>query len=260
MSSDNLTITERLTNVAARANVLCDTVQQQIGNINSTLGSKIAEVDTKVNHSQEQLDTNFNNLKNGLVETINGVDVFKEGVTKRFSVKARLNVGANGSNAPADIDPYYVNLIEFDADHDGADGNFGGGDRFKCDFFMEHRGSVGIFDHIIINGSSSLDRVSAYIEVKKVFKDNVVKLYISEPGSDPREISITKADEGKTLDVFFRQANRNLGAGRARVTLKIEKKDFTEMHRDFLAQCEYSSIYGRPCVYRVTQTPPSWDQ
>ncbi|TMN89463.1 hypothetical protein CWB72_10525 [Pseudoalteromonas phenolica] len=51
MSNQNLTITEKLTHVSERANALCDTVQAQLGNINSTLDSKLLEFKTQMENA-----------------------------------------------------------------------------------------------------------------------------------------------------------------------------------------------------------------
>ncbi|KZN36712.1 hypothetical protein N480_15665 [Pseudoalteromonas luteoviolacea S2607] len=269
MSNEHTTITEQLAAVVTRSNALCNTVQGQIDNINSTLNAKSTEVDTKVIQAKSDLNTHFTNLKNGIVETINGVDVYKEGLTKRFSFKSSLNSG--GYTAASDgpdssyrtcanpQPPYYVNLVEFDAqnigDHFGSDG-----DTFNCDFVMSHRGMASYVDHIVINGTSSHDCVSAQIEVKKIMHETAISIYISEPGEEPREIPITSADVGKTLTVFFRQINKGYGKGRARVTLKVDTRPHCGSGRAFMAKCEYSSVNGRPCADRVTQTAPTWEQ
>ncbi|KZN37595.1 hypothetical protein N474_05020 [Pseudoalteromonas luteoviolacea CPMOR-2] len=55
MSSDNLSITERLTNVSARANALCDTVQSQIGNINNTVSAAETKFDNYMSGARAEL-------------------------------------------------------------------------------------------------------------------------------------------------------------------------------------------------------------
>ncbi|KZN65756.1 hypothetical protein N473_12080 [Pseudoalteromonas luteoviolacea CPMOR-1] len=258
MSDNNLTITERLTNVSERANALCDTVQNQMGLINQALDSKSTE-----------LDTQYENFKAGMAESINGLNVYKEGLTKRFSFKQHLSAGGYTSAADgpdesyrycvAPKDPYYINLIEFDAQHIGN--SFGSdGDTFKCDFVMSHRGMATYYDHLVIYGASSHDCVSARIEVKHIMHDTALKLFISEPGEAPRFIDITKADVGKTLTVFFRQIGKGYGNGIGRVSLFVDTRPHCGSERAFTATCEYTSVNGRPCAERVSHNQPSWEQ
>ncbi|MBQ4836290.1 MULTISPECIES: hypothetical protein [Pseudoalteromonas] len=269
MSNEHTTITEQLAAVVTRSNALCNTVQGQINNINSTLDAKKTEVDNKVAQTKSELNTQFTNLKNGIVETVNGVDVYQEGLTKRFAFKSTLNAGGYtaASDGPdpsyrhcaAPQDPYYINLIEFDAESNGS--HFGhDGDTFNCDFVMSHRGMASYVDHLVFSGTSSHDCVSAHIEVKRVMHDGAITLYISEPDAEPREIAITQADVGKTLTVFFRSINKGYGKGRARVTLKVDTRPHCGSTRAFMAKCEYSSDSGRPCLNRITQSAPTWGQ
>ncbi|AOT09346.1 hypothetical protein [Pseudoalteromonas luteoviolacea] len=269
MSNEHTTITEQLAAVVTRSNALCNTVQDQINNINSTLNTKTTEVDNFVTQSKNELETKFTHLKNGFVETINGLDVFQEGLIKRFAFKSTLNAGGyTGASDGPDSSyptcfnpqpPYYINLIEFDAQNVGS--GFGyDGDTFNCDFVMAHRGMASYVDHIVISGTSQQDCVSAHVEVKKVMNSGAISLYISEPGEEPREIPITAADVGKTLTVFFRQINKGYSNGRARVTLKVDTRPHCGSTRAFLAKCEYSSVNGRPCADRISQTAPTWEQ
>ncbi|ESP95460.1 hypothetical protein [Pseudoalteromonas luteoviolacea] len=55
MSNDNLSITERLTNVAARANALCDTVNSQIGVINNAVTNAENKFDNYMGGARAEL-------------------------------------------------------------------------------------------------------------------------------------------------------------------------------------------------------------
>ncbi|NUZ11731.1 hypothetical protein HUZ36_13170 [Pseudoalteromonas sp. McH1-7] len=63
MSNDNLTMTERLSQVATRANALCQTVEDQVGIIQSTLENKAEEVDQHIDSSTAELTAATNGMK-----------------------------------------------------------------------------------------------------------------------------------------------------------------------------------------------------
>lgn len=274
MSNQNLTITEKLTHVSERANALCDTVQAQLGNINSTLDNKLTEVDNKmtevdgdVAQSKSELENHFNELKNNFVEVVNGLEVHKQGRMKRFSFNNYLNSGgwtreADGPDSDfpycaAPKEPYYINLLEF---HSQSNSYGSHGDNFKIDFLMNHRGMVSYADHIVITGMSSSDCVSGVVEIKRIENPNAIKLFISEPGSEPIEIPFTADDVGKSIEVNFRSIGKLSHGGKARITLKIDTRYHCGSTRAFGAMCEYNSPNAGPCSDRVSFVQPSWEQ
>ncbi|MCG9758237.1 hypothetical protein L1D50_03890 [Pseudoalteromonas sp. Isolate6] len=279
MSNDNLTMTERLSQVATRANALCQTVEDQVGIIQSTLSetvthtkNEVAGEITSINNQLEQAEEQFNQWKGQYTQEINGLPVTVNGNEKSFFFRGYLSAGSYSSDATGpDSDfprcgtpkpPYYVNMLEFDAS--GTNQTFGEiGDWFSIDCVISHRGmiaSAGYGNHFIFTGTTSNDCVSGLLEIKKVSQNGAIKLYISEPDFEDQEIAIDKELEGSTIPIFFRRINQGYGKGVARISLKIDTRYHCGASRAIAVSAKYSSDKGQPCVERLTHTQPSWEQ
>ncbi|NOU49489.1 hypothetical protein HG263_02865 [Pseudoalteromonas sp. JBTF-M23] len=267
MSEQDKTMTQRLTDVVTAANGLTQTVQDKIGEINSTVSAKMVEVDTKVTSAENAFDT----WKESLVENINGINVYKQGNVKRFTFATTLgNGGWTGDADGPDSDypycnnpqpPYYINMLEFlpSVVHSG----YGtGGDFFKIEFLMTHRGmfaSDGYTDHLIFTGTSFNDSVAGQLEVKKVANDKSVSIFISEPENPEKEILLTNELEGTTIPVLFRAINQGYDNGIARVSLKVDTRQHCGSTRAISVDTHYTSLNGQPSANRITQEKPHWE-
>ncbi|MCO7190235.1 MULTISPECIES: hypothetical protein [unclassified Pseudoalteromonas] len=253
MSTDNKTTTERLSDVAVRANALCQTVAEQSNNINASL---------------QQAKAEFDDWKSDYTELVNGLQVHKQGNVKRFYFSTMLGNGgytaaADGPDAEfpycaAPLDPYYINLLEFDAQNGGGFGATG--DYFKCEIMITHRGMFASYnEHLIITGTSFQDCVSGIMEVKNVSRDGHLSVFISEPDNPEREIPLDKALTGTSIPVFFRKIGQGADSGIARLTLKVDPRFHCGAARSISVSSEYTSFRGRPCVERITHNKPSWE-
>ncbi|RXE85487.1 hypothetical protein [Pseudoalteromonas sp. A757] len=63
MSNDNLTMTERLSQVATRANALCQTVEDQVGIIQSTLSETVTDVKSQTSQAINTAQTQFSEFR-----------------------------------------------------------------------------------------------------------------------------------------------------------------------------------------------------
>ncbi|PCK33113.1 hypothetical protein [Pseudoalteromonas piscicida] len=63
MSNDNLTMTERLSQVATRANALCQTVEDQVGVIQSTLSETVADVKSQTSQAISTAQVQFSEFR-----------------------------------------------------------------------------------------------------------------------------------------------------------------------------------------------------
>ncbi|RXE99582.1 hypothetical protein [Pseudoalteromonas sp. PS5] len=274
MSNDNLTMTERLSQVATRANALCQTVEDQVGIIQSTLSetvthtkNEVAGEITSINNQLEQAEEQFNQWKGQYTQEINGLPVTINGSEKSFFFKSYLDPGSyDRESAGPDSDfptcgspkpPYYVNMLEF-----SGNGGFGGqGDYFELDFIMAHRGmfaSPSYGDHIKFTGTSYHDCVSGHLKIIKVSQDGAMKLFISEPDNEAQEIEISKGLEGATVPIYFRKINKGY-SGLARITMKVDTRYHCGASRAITVSGKYTSSNGKPCADRITHTQPSWE-
>ncbi|WP_046005612.1 hypothetical protein [Pseudoalteromonas rubra] len=257
MSTDNKTTTERLSDVAVRANALCQTVAQQSDNINTSL---------------QQAKAEFDDWKGSFTEVVNGLLVHKEGRNKRFSFAQVLDNGGydeRGQGPHPDFracanpkEPYYINLLEFVAGANGWFGNYG--DRFRCEFIMSHRGMYSTSDHIVITGTSFEDCVSGRVEIKNITEhtqNGHLALFVSEPNENREQELNPKIDDYSNSFPFnFRAVNQGFGPGVARITFKVDPKFHCGAYRALSVQCEYSSDRARPSNMRVSHEQPSWNQ
>ncbi|CAH9055088.1 hypothetical protein PSECIP111951_01170 [Pseudoalteromonas holothuriae] len=264
MSEQDKTMTQRLSDVVTAADGLTQTVQDQIGQINSTVSAKMAEVDSKVTSAENAFDT----WKESLVENINGINVYKEGNVKRFTFATTLGAGGwTGDADGPDSDyrycanpqpPYFINMLEFI-----SSSSFGGnGDYFKVEFLMTHRGmfaSNGYTDHLIFTGTSAQDSVAGQLEIRKVANDKSVSVFISEPNNPEKEIQLTNELEGTVLPVAFRAIGQGSHKGIARIALKVDTRPHCGSTRAFRVNSEYTSVNGQPSTNRITQEKPHWE-
>lgn len=225
---------------------------------------KLSAIDTRVQTAENE----FKNWKSNFTETINGLEVYKQGGIKRIFFGQALDSGGyvNGTGPNQDFPacaapkaPYYVTLLEFDAMANG--GIFGqSGDIFKGDFVLAHRGisNGGYLDSFSLHGTSWADSVSGSLQVKNVAVDGAVSILISEPNNASKEIKITKAMVGTTIPVDFRAFGQNV-TGKARITLKIDTRYHCGADRAFSVDMSYTSSAGRPAASRVTQVAPTWN-
>ncbi|MEZ7206676.1 hypothetical protein [Pseudoalteromonas sp. DY56-GL79] len=274
MSNDNLTMTERLSQVATRANALCQTVEDQVGIIQSTLSETVTHTKnlvageiTSINNQLEQAEEQFNQWKGQYTQEINGLPVTVNGSEKSFFFRGYLSAGSYSSDATGpDSDfprcgtpkpPYYVNMLEF-----SGNGGFGGqGDYFKLDFIMAHRGmfaSPHYADQIQFTGTSYHDCVSGQLEIKKVSRNGALKLFISEPDNEAQEIEISKDLEGATIPIYFRKIGKGY-SGLARITMKVDTRYHCGATKAVTVSGKYTSSNGQPCADRITHTQPSWE-
>ncbi len=268
MSTQEKPMSQRLTDVAIAADKLTQTVQEQVGIINTTLTNKSQDVDNTVQSAKNSFDS----WKNSLVQNINGLNVHKQGNLKRFLFKQFLSSGGykHGGGGP-DIDfpscanpqpPYYVNLLEFNST--GNSMTFGNaGDFFKIEFIMCHRGmfaSEGYTDHLVFTGTSYQDSVAGQLEIKKIAQDGVLSIFTSEPATIEKEIPLTNALEGTTVPVSFRTIGQGYDQGKARITLKIDTRYHCGSTRAISVDTSYTSEQGQPAINRISQDKPTWEQ
>ena len=232
-------------------------------NLTQAVEGKIVEIDSKVHQAENKFDTWMANFS----ETINGIEVYKQGQIRRFFFGQSLSTGGYTASGGPDTSfptcnnpqpPYYVNLLEFI-----ANSGFGvSGDIFRIEFIMTHRGmysSDGYTDHFIFTGTTWNDCVAGELEVKKVARDGAISVFTSEPNTVEKELALTNAMEGTRIPVTFRHIGQGYDTGTARITLKIDTRYHCGSTRAFGADVTYISSRGRPAVTRVSQTKPKWD-
>ena len=236
---------------------------QASNNLTGVVDGKMKDIDKQVADKKVLIDQYLSNV----VSNINGVDVHKQGRVKTYFIQGDLsNGGYTKDGGPDDSFPTcavpqsatYLNLLEFVA----ASGFGRGGDIFRIEFMMTHRGMAayaGYTNHIIFTGTSSSDSVAGQLELKRIAKNGELSLFISEPDGD-KEVVVSHDLEGTTLPVSFRRIGQGNDNGIARVTLKIDTRYHCGAPRSFGANVMYTSDNGRPSVARVTQTEPTWEE
>jgi hypothetical protein len=268
MSNQEKPMSQRLTDVVVAADNLTQTVQDKIGHIDAAVATKSAEVDQLITSAE----TEFNNWKNSIVETINGIDVTKIGNEKHFSFQRVLQTGGwtHETDGPDSAypycsnpqPPYYINMLEFNPSSSYFTyGDYG--DYFKIEFMMCHRGmyaTEGYTDHLIFTGTSYQDSVACQLEVKKIANDSSLSVFISEPNNLEKEIPLTTAMEGTTLPVSYRSIGQGYNQGVARVSLKVDTRPHCGSTRAISVDTKYTSHLGQPSVNYITQEKPTWEQ
>lgn len=235
---------------------------QASNNLTGVVDGKMKDIDKQVADKKVLIDQYLSNV----VSNINGVDVHKQGRVKTYFIQGDLsNGGYTKDGGPDDSFPAcavpqsatYLNLLEFIA----ASGFGRGGDMFRVEFMMTHRGmaaTAGYTNHIIFTGTSASDSVAGQLELKKIANNGELSLFISEPNGD-KEVALTHDLEGTTLPVSLRSIGQG-SQGLARVTLKIDTRYHCGAGRSFGANVMYTSDRGRPSVARVTQIQPTWEE
>ena len=236
---------------------------QASNKLTGVVDGKMKDIDKQVADKKVLIDQYLSNV----VSNINGVDVHKQGRVKTYFIQGNLSSGGHTrEGGPDDLFPVcaapksatYLNLIEFIA----SGGFGGGGDMFRIELMMTHRGmagNTGYTNHIIFTGTSSSDSVAGLLEFKKIARDGELSLFISEPSGD-KEVTFTRDLEGTTLPVSFRRIGQGRDNGIARITLKVDTRYHCGADRSFGANVMYTSDRGRPSVARVTQIQPTWDE
>ncbi|OBU19274.1 hypothetical protein CTM88_19505 [Photobacterium aquimaris] len=245
-------------------------LEQQIGalvkaseNLTGAVNGKIGEIDKKV----EVAESEFEKWRANFSETINGIEVYKQGGIRRFFFGGTFNNGGYTSTGGPDSNfptcsspqaPSFLNILEF-----VANSGFGSqGDIFKIEYISSHRGmgaSDGYTDHFIFTGTSFSDSVAGQVEFKKISASNHIKIFISEPNNEEKEVDITKDMQGSTISVSFRTIGQGYDAGKARVTLKVDTRYHCGAGRAFGVDVTYTSNRGQPCKNRLSMTKPQWD-
>lgn len=233
-----------------------------VNDLTQTVAGKTKEIDNRM----EEAESEFDQWKANFSETINGIEVYKQGGIRRFFFNQLLNTGGYTSDGGPDNSfpvcanpqpPTYVNLLEY-----VTTSSYGAyGDMFKIEFVMTHRGmgsTDGYTDHFIFTGTSFNDSVAGQVEVKKVSRDGAISIFTSMPNSVEDEIALTKSLEGTTIPVSFRSIGQGV-SGKARVTLKVDTRHHCGNDRSFGADVTYTSSRGRPAENRVSQIKPKWD-
>ncbi|MEZ8382261.1 hypothetical protein AB6C98_00860 [Vibrio splendidus] len=207
----------------------------------------------------------MNTVTKAVMEVVNGVNVYHVAGKKMYTIKHTVANGGYKKGANIDpaypnvadptIPPTYFNLIEF------AGHNTGSGDLFRVEFYQTHRGMnhSGYVEHFVFTGSSSVDSVSGYLEVKKTTARGGICLFVSEPKGD-REIAITKEMEGQIIPISLRDIGQRYDNGVARLTLKVDTRHQAGATRQFCVNGEYTSSKGRPPVSLVNDKPVSWSK
>ncbi|RZM83788.1 hypothetical protein C3B51_05790 [Pseudoalteromonas rubra] len=277
MTTETKPISQQLTEVAGRANALCQTVADKAGEITTTLNAKLAQVDARVTNAEASLNTEmvqaqseFNSWKSGHTELVNGLDVHKQGKIKRYFFATTLGNGGytadrDGPDAAfphcaSPQEPYYINLLEFDAQNGGGFG--AAGDYFKCEVIMTHRGmfATSYTEHLVFTGTSFQDCVSAVMEAKSIVHNNHLSLFISEPDNPAKEIPLGSDLAGSSVPVNFRAIGQGYDSGIARLTLKVDPRFHCGASRAISVSTEYTSERGRPSAERISQNQPTWEQ
>lgn len=230
--------------------------------LNETVENKVGEIDQRVETAEQE----FESWKANFSETINGIEVYKQGGIRRYFFRSGLNNGGYTSDGGPDSSfpvcsnpqpPYYVNLLEYDAD--GWAYGYEG-DIFKIEYIQTHRGmgsSEHYLEHFKFTGNSSSDSVGGLVEIVATTGQGI-SLFISEPNEEEKEIPITKDLIGTKIPVSF----RTIGQGKdgvARVSLKIDTRYHCGAGRAFGVDVTYTSPKGKPPANRVSQIKPKWD-
>ena len=235
---------------------------QASNKLTGVVDGKMKDIDKQIADKKVLIDQYLGNV----VSNINGVDVHKQGQIKTYFIQGDLNNGGyTKEGGPDDSFPScaapqsatYLNLLEFIA----ASGFGRGGDMFRVEFMMTHRGmaaTAGYTNHIVFTGTSSSDSVAGQLELKKIANNVELNLFISEPSGD-KEVALTRDLEGTTLPVSLRAIAQGYD-GIARITLKIDTRYHCGAGRSFGAHVMYTSDKGRPSVARVTQIQPTWEE
>ncbi|MEZ8402653.1 hypothetical protein AB6C66_07265 [Vibrio splendidus] len=231
-------------------------------NLTGAVNEKVGEIDERVSSAEQQ----FNAWKANFSESVNGVEVYKQGSLRQYFFRSGLNNGGYISNDGPNSSfprcsnpqsPYYVNLLEFSPEG----GSFGSaGDFFKIEYIQTHRGmgsSESYLEHFKFTGSSSSDSVGGLLEVVAT-TGNGIGLFISEPNNEEKEIMITKELIGTKIPISFRSIGQGYN-GFARITVKVDSRYHCGAGRAFGADVTYTSNKGRPPANRVSQHKPKWD-
>lgn len=241
-------------------------VAELIGSVNEmtqTVANKTKEIDNRM----DTAETEFDQWKANFSETINGIEVYKQGGIRRFFFGGQFNSGGYTAEGGPDSGfptcanpqpPSFLNLFEI-----LAKGGFGEqGDMFTIEYISSHRGmgaTDGYTDHFVFTGTSYSDSVAGQIELKKVSANNHIKLFLSEPNAEEKEVDITTDMQGSTISVSFRNIGQGYDTGKARVTLKVDTRYHCSAGRSFGVDVTYTSNRGQPCANRLSTQKPKWD-
>ncbi|KZN53435.1 hypothetical protein [Pseudoalteromonas luteoviolacea] len=109
MSNEHTTITENLANVATRANELCNTVDSQIANINTTLTLEQQKLATKI--------TEFETKVNSFIESDfkREIPFFRLTKNQELKVNGQLTVGSIGipDGFTSRVEQYHCEIVAF---------------------------------------------------------------------------------------------------------------------------------------------------
>ncbi|NRF28086.1 hypothetical protein HRJ45_24175 [Vibrio coralliilyticus] len=238
-----------------------------ISAMQTAFDNKLVDFTGQFNTKLSSYQTQLNAATASVVEVINGRNVHRVGDKKVYAIQHLVKDG--GYQAGANIDPAfpnvkdpslpisYFNLIEFVA----SDGFGSTTDRFTVDFYQTHRGmnSSVYVDHFVFTGSSSVDSVSGYLEVKAASEVGGLALFISQPGRD-REVEITKDLVGKRIPISLRDIGLGVNHGTARLSIKADTRHYAGAPRCFYLRGEYSSSRGQPPAKLYNANSVHWSR